>query len=172
VSLAITLAVFHHYYSRYFSPLSILKQSTWQLKHRGYPSQFGYLNHHFDIRTLDIYSEVMINESRVTIASQYSFYGKDSLLGEVQFQLEADWHLDEDHTSTFNVLPESLKIISMSERLESMEVTAFFYELIEESFNFKPKLLSFSERELIVEAPQVGIVRLNRLDHAALLAQD
>ncbi len=171
VSLAVVLGLFYHFYGSNLSVDRIAQGKTWQLQHLSYPRHFDYLGDKWDIRVLETLSETTVYESVASVTTLFSFFTKEGLVGYLHFTFDANWYFYSGDKILFETKPDSVVFLNKSRMFEDLELNQFLREVMDNAYNAERRLITFSDDELIIEVPHMGLVRFNTVDTLGAIEQ-
>lgn len=165
---AIALLTVSHYYQQHHAPASNLDNAVWEYKYRGYPNQFGYLNHHWGIRIIDVHSQVVTQNNQTTQAMAFKLYGQSSLIGEFTIQFDANWQATREYLD-LEVIKSSLALTHVSPELDAEALKPFLTDMLNDMYATPREIISVTPNSLVIDIPYMGMIRATRIQEARLI---
>ncbi len=162
VILTMMSIVYQAHYQHKNSIYSILDGQEWVINHRGYPSQFGYLNQLLDIRVIDIQIVASAHDDIIKNEMKFHLSNQDGPFGHFDINFTTKWTIDSNSRLAFEVLIDTIELSNISPELQPYANPSFASDLVVSMFRSPRQIISIAENELILEVPYMGIVRAQR----------
>lgn len=169
IIVALASYIIKDIYITQYSPESVFLNQYWSYKHRGYPSRFGYLTQLWDIRVVETESEVWMTPDKSYHAMHFNFFSQTGSVAEVTIKFDTHWQRFENNHIQFNVVADSIRLVSTSKKINQDKFKAFSQDMIMTMFSTPRKIISLSPNEIITELPYLGLVRQNKIEDPNLL---
>ena len=157
VFASLTLA-FSHYYQDTYPSKSMIENKIWNVKHRGYPSQFGYLSHHWALRLVETNIDAEVRKDDLTMAMEFKLFDQNGPFAQLTIQFDSEWSVNNDLIS-FHVDKDSARITHHSEDFDLQTFEPYLIDLLHDMFSAPRQVISVSQNEVIIEIPYLGIIR-------------
>jgi len=166
----LTASASYIYYDNFAPDKIALSNPVWEFKHRGYPSQFGYLSHQWGLRIIEIHSQFQTDEHHATQAIEFKMFDDDGLLGEFILQFDLNWQAD-GHKLDVSVIDSTIEITSASDGFDLDALHTYLYDMVHNMYQVPREVISVSHNMLIIDIPYVGIIRLTPTPTAHLIRE-
>lgn len=141
---------------------STAENKVWHLKHRGYPSLFGYLSHHWGLRVVESEIESQVRQNgETTVAHRMDFFDSQGLMGFVTIQFEANLRIEGGDSLKLDVDKSTIKITDHSDDFDLASFNPYLDDLLHDMYQAQRNIITHSPSEAIIETPYMGIVRVH-----------
>jgi len=165
----LTLA-FSFYYQDVYPSKSVIANKTWNVKHRGYPNQFGYLTHHWGLRIVETNIDAEIHHDNLTTAMEFKLFDQNGPFAQLTIQYDSEWSISNDLIS-FHVDKDSARVTQYSEGFDLEIFEPYLIDLLHDMFSAPRQVISISANEVILEIPYLGIVRAVTIPESTLIKE-
>ncbi|WP_087016109.1 hypothetical protein [Thaumasiovibrio subtropicus] len=162
ILLTIVCVVVNRHY-RAVNPINeVINGHRWTVKHRGYPSQFGLLNHLLDIRVVDVELDSVIKNNQSINQMHFYITPADGNMAKFSIDYNAIWGVTREGHVKFDVDINSIKVAHVDAQISQYVTQNFATDLVVSMIGDTRKIIAVSQDELIIEIPYLGIVRAVR----------
>ncbi|WP_413110469.1 hypothetical protein [Thaumasiovibrio sp. DFM-14] len=167
--LALFLSIFRYQLPAEPTIDQLAKGHYWTFSARSYPRNLGSLNQLPQTALMDIDSESHVKDGHLETAMRVRLLTDGSIIGSYTVYFISEWTMTQHNFITIDIASDSITLLEFSDNLNEEELRSFVNTTLLDIFTPQREVIHFSEHQLIIELPYLGITRLLKKSHPTLL---